>query len=133
MEKATKAATTAQHQQQHQLVLSQPSVQSLLAAALQSKAARTHVVARAPQQQVVCESRVVPSSAVVVNPIASRAKVPTIQIVPETTQQQEQQETHGVQDVLRFLLAEGEGAKYRKAMVDHDLAFLKQLELVKTV
>jgi len=38
-----------------------------------------------------------------------------------------------VQDVLRFLLAEGEGAKYRKAMVDHDLAFLKQLELVKTV
>merc|ERR1712072_820245 len=45
MEKATKAATTAQHQQ---LVLSQPSVQSLLAAALQSKAARTSVVARAP-------------------------------------------------------------------------------------
>jgi hypothetical protein len=147
--------------------LSQPSVQTLLAAALQSKVARTSVLATAPQlqkqqQQVVCQSRVVPSSAVVANPIASRVKVPTIQIVPEMQQrkisptsvivvppsvvvapqqqhqqqlqkQHQQQETHGVQDVLRYVLAEGELSKYCEAMVDHDLAFLKQLELVKTV
>ena len=44
-----------------------------------------------------------------------------------------QPESHGVQDVLRYMLDKDDLAMYYKAMVDHDVAFLKQLELVKTV
>merc|ERR1712157_567137 len=54
--------------------LSQPSVQSLLAALQQGK--------ESSPQSIVCESRVVPSSAVI-SPTANRINVPTMQIVPE--------------------------------------------------
>merc|ERR1712157_428024 len=54
--------------------LSQPSVQSLLAALQQGK--------ESSPQSIVCESRVVPSSAVI-SPTANRINVHTMQIVPE--------------------------------------------------
>lgn len=169
--------------------LSQPSVQSLLAALQQGK--------ESSPQSIVCESRVVPSSAVI-SPTANRINVPTMQIVPEkqhtptiptmttaitttgasamvmpppaavlssllsqhtntntnnntslavatptvttptttlstVAEVSSQPESHGVQDVLRYMLDKDDLAMYYKAMVDHDVAFLKQLELVKTV